>query len=235
MALTDVASTGTVAGPARVTRYYPGSGVPHEALARLSVLHDEAVRNMQMLRFLARSPQACLILMLTGAVTLVWASQGSSNATLKGEFCWVLGVLVGIFAMTQNHIRFYARTSGRVKLRQAASGLRLLLLYTGAAWGMGAFLVMPLLPAPALALAFAGLPSLALSLSLKDAKGAAAFGAPAMLAPAIAAISGAWPSGLWVAALLLVAGLSLCGLPMLQSIILIHRARQDELPELASR
>jgi hypothetical protein len=56
-----------------------------------------------------------------------------------------------------------------------------------------------------------------------------------MLASAIAAISGAWPSDLWVAALLLVAGLSLCGLPMLQSIILIHRARQDALPGLASR
>jgi hypothetical protein len=234
MALTDVYSTGAVAGPVRFTRSFPGSGVPYEALARLSVLRGEAVRTMQLLRFLARSPQACLILMLTGTVTLVWASQGSSNATLKSDFCWVLGVLIGIVAMIQNHIRFYARTSCRVKLRQAASGLRLLLFYTGAAWGMGAFLVMPLLPAPALALGFAVLPSLALSLLLKDTKGAAAFGAPAMLASAIAAISGAWPSGLWVAAILLVAGLSICCLPMLQSIIHIHRTQQDALPDLAS-
>jgi hypothetical protein len=233
MALTDVHSTGAVAGPARFTRSFPGSGVPYEALARLSVLRGEAAHNMQLLQFLARSPQACLILMLTGAVTLAWASQGLSNATLKSEFCWVLGVLIGIVAMTRNHIRFYACTSRRAPLRQAASGLRLLLFYTGAAWGMGAFLVMPLLPAPALALGFAVLPSLALSLLFKDAKGAAAFGAPAMLASAIAAILGAWPSGLWVASLLLVAGFSISCLPMLQSIM--RRAQQDVLPNLASR
>src|SRR5260370_27263664 len=106
-----VVTASPVAGPARFTRPFPGGGAPYEALARLSVLHGEAVRNMQLLRFLARSPQACLILMLTGAVTLIWASQGLSNATLKSEFCWVLGVLIGIVAMTQNHIRFYARTS----------------------------------------------------------------------------------------------------------------------------
>ena len=235
MALTDVDSIGSVAGRARLTRSFPDRSTPYEALARLAVLRREAVRNMQLLRFLARSPQACLILMLTGATTLVWASQGLSNATLKSEFCWVLGVLIGIVAMTQNHIRFSARTSRRVPLRQAAFGLRLLLLYTGAAWGAGAFLVMPLLPPPALALGFAVLPSLALSLLLKDMKGAAAFGAPAMLASAIAAISGAWPLGPWVAALLLVAVFSICCLPMLQSVIHIHRAQQDGLPNLAPR
>jgi hypothetical protein len=145
----------------------------------------------------------------------------------------VLGVLIGIVAMTQNHIRFYARTPRGMPLRQAVRDLRLRLLYTGAAWGAGAFLVMPLLPAPALALGFAVLPSLALSLLLKDAKGAAAFGAPAILASAIAAISGAWPLNLWVAAILLIAGLSLCCRPMLQSIIPV--AQRDALPYPASR
>jgi hypothetical protein len=233
MALTDVHSAGTIAGPARVIKPSCSSDAPYEALVRLSVLRGEAVRDMQMLQFLARSPQACLVLMLTGAVTLVWASQTLSNATLESEFCWALGVLIGIVAMTRNHIRFYARTCRRVPLRQAALGLRLLLLYTGAAWGAGAFLVMPLYPAPALALGFVVLPSLALSLLLKDTKGVAAFGAPAMLASAIAAISGAWPSGLWVPALLLVAVFSVCCLPMLQSIKHIHRTRQDGLPNLA--
>jgi len=219
MALTDVYSTGAVAGPAHFTRSSPGIGIPYEAIARLPVLRGEAARDMQLLQFLARSPQACLVLMLAGAVTLVWAGQGLSNATLKSEFCWVLGVLTGIAAMTWNHIRYYARIPKDMPLRQAARDLRLRLLYTGAAWGMGAFLVMPLLPAPALALGFAVLPSLALSLLLKDAKGTAAFGAPAMLASAIAAISGAWPLGLCVAAILLAAGLSLYCRPMLQSII----------------
>jgi hypothetical protein len=187
---------------------------------------------MQLLQFLARSPQACLVLMAAGAVTLVWAGQGLSDATLKSEFYWVLGVLTGIVALTQNHIRFYAAAAKDTPLRQAARDLRLRLLYTGTAWGAGVFLVMPLHPAPTLVLGFALLPSLALSLLLKDAKGAAAFGVPVILGAAVAAISGAWPSTPWVAAILLAAGLSLCRRPMLQSII---RVQRDALPFPAPR
>jgi hypothetical protein len=167
---------------------------------------------VRLLQFLARAPQACLVLMLAGAVTLVWA--GSGSATLKSEFCWALGVLIGIVAITRNTIRGDAASPGRVPLRQSASALRRVLLYTGSAWGLGAFLVMPNGPAPLLG--FCVLPALALALLLKDAKAIAAFGAPVTLACAGAALWRAWPSVPGVAVLLLVAGVLTCCLAMLQ-------------------
>ena len=51
-------------------------------------------------------------------------------------------------------------------LDKAASALRRLLFYTGMAWGSGAFLVMPGPPSPLLAVGFAAVPGLALSLLL---------------------------------------------------------------------
>jgi hypothetical protein len=224
LALTDLQPAGTVFAPARFAR--TGSGaVPYDAIARLSALRGEAGRTMRSLQLLARSPQACLILMLAGAVALAWTSQTAGGVTLTSEFCWALSVLIGIVAMTANYIRGYAMRPRSVKLQQAASDLRLLLLYTGAAWGAGAFLVMPDQPPPTLVLAFATGPSLALGLLLKDAKGTAAFGAPVTLACAGAALLGA-PA---LAAALLVAGLLTCCLPMLQGAMVAH-----PLPDLSS-
>ena len=230
MALTDQPST--VPASARFARSFPLSqpGAPYDALALLSGLRGEAGQDLRLLRFLARSPRACLILMLAGAVALVWASDGPSNATLKSEFGWTLAVLIGIAAMTLNYIRGFARGLRRTPLHQAAHDLRLLLLYTGAAWGMGAFAVMPEMPAPALVACFAAGPSLALTLLLKDAQGAAAFTVPATLICAGAAISGAWPSGARVAGFLLIAGVLICCLPLLQNMIYWRR---NALPQAA--
>jgi len=224
LALTDLQSAGTLFNPAHSARSGGDRTIPYAALARLSALRGEAGHTLRLLQFVSRSPQACLILMLAGAATLAWTSQLAGGATLESEFCWALSVLIGIVAMTRNYIRSYAMRPRRVPLQQAASDLRMLLLYTGAAWGAGAFLVMP--DQPALVLAFATVPSLALSLVLKDAKGAAAFGAPVSLACAGAALWGA-PA---LAAALLVAGFLTCCLPMLQSAMVTH-----PLPDLPSR
>jgi hypothetical protein len=173
--------------------------------------------------FLARAPQACLILMAAGTCLLVWQHLRSNNAPLEREFVWALSVLTGILAITGLHIRSYAQGGARIPLHKAATGLRRLLFYTGAAWGSGALLVMP--AEPVLAVGFAAIPSLALSLLLGDQKGATAFTAPVILATASAACLG--PSGLWVASAILAAGLLIFCLPMLQREI---SARRDFLP-----
>lgn len=223
MALID--PTAPVFDPARFARddHDAGDAIPSAALARLSALRGEASHNMHLLQFLARSPQACLCLMLAGAAALIWASQGES--TLQNEFFWVLSVLIGVVAVTGNYIRSYARSARRVPLHKAATDLRLLLLYTGVAWGAGAFLVMPDLPAPALVIAFAAAPSLALTLLLQDHKGATAFTAPVTLATASAAMLESFD--LWLAAAILAAGILIFCLPMLQREI---AARRDSLP-----
>lgn len=179
--------------------------IPYEALARLPHLQDEAGRNLATAAFLARSPQASVLLMGLGTAALLMG-----GGTLKADFAWAALVLIGIVAMTRNYIRGFARSLRRVPLAEAASDLRALLLYTGAAWGIGAFLVMPDLPAPALAFCFATLPSLglALTLTLKDASATLAFVAPVTVAGASAALLGAWPLDIWVAAAIITAGVT---------------------------
>ena len=220
MALTDLNSS----DPAFDPRTFRDSGaVPYDALTRLPALHGEAHRNMQLSQFLARSPQACIVLMLAGIAALVWGGGGS----LKADFAWALLVLIGIVAMTRNYIRGFARSLRRVPLQEAASDLRVLLLYTGAAWGAGAFLVMPGLPAPALAFAYAAGPSLACALILGDEIGVIAFAAPAAMATATAAMLGAWPFDVWVAGSILVAGMAIACLSMLHCAM---RRRRNLLP-----
>lgn len=175
--------------------------IPYEALARLPHLQNEAGRNLATAALLARSPQASVVLMLLGGAVLA-----AGGGTLKADFAWAALVLIGIVAMTRNYIRGFARSLRRVPLAEAASDLRALLLYTGAAWGIGAFLVMPDLPAPALAFGFAALPGLGLALVLKDPAAILAFTAPVTIAGAGAALLGAWPLDIWVAAAIAVAG-----------------------------
>jgi hypothetical protein len=171
----------------------PGATVPRQALDQLPRLHGEASRNLGLTQFLSRSPQACVTLMLAGTAMLMLG-----GGTLKAEFAWAVLVLIGIVAMTRNFIRGFARSLRRVPLEEAASDLRVLLLYTGAAWGSGAFLVMPSLPAPLLAFAFAVGPALMLAFILKDRHGVMAFTVPAAFITASAALLGAWPLDIWV-------------------------------------
>lgn len=210
MALTEANSPSPSFDPARLAKTFHDSGLPQNGLRRLSLLHQEGARNVGLLRFLARSPSASIVLMSAGALTLLWAGA-SGGGTLKADFGWAALVLLGIVAMTRNFIRGYARSLRRLPLEEAVADLRMLLFYTGMAWGAGAFLVMPALPAPALVFFFALAPSLGLTLALPDAKGVLAFVLPASQITAGAALFSAWPLAGWVAS----AVAMVCGVPVL--------------------
>lgn len=215
MALTELNSPAAAFDPARLPKSFHDTGAPLEALERLPRLHQEAGRNLELSYFLGRSPVACVALMLTGASTLLWAGA-NGGGTLKADFGWAALLLLGIIAMTRNFIRGYARSLRRVPLEEAAADLRMLLLYTGTVWGGGALLVMPDLPAPALVFCFAIVPSLALTLALRDDRGRLAFVAPASLIPAGATLLSAWPRANWVAGAIVTAGLILILVPILR-------------------
>lgn len=185
--------------------------VPHAALARLPDLYREQAGDLALQRLLARSPIACTTLMLAAAVMLPLSGAG-----LKAGFGWSVLVLIGVTAMVRNFIRGAARSLRRVPLQEAAHDLRVLLLYSGAAWASGAYLLMPDLPAPALAFTFAVAPALALGLILKDRVANIAFTAPATLGVAGAAILGAWPLDIWVAIAVCAAAFGIILLPALQ-------------------
>jgi hypothetical protein len=220
MALTECDPARTGLGPARLS-VDENSAV----LGRLAELHGEAGRNLALARFLARSPGACVILMLAGISALIWAGS-AGGGSLRADFGWAALVLFGVAAMTRNYIRGFARSLRRTPLQESASDLTMLLLYTGSAWGMGAFLVMPDLPAPALAFLFAAAPSAGVALALKYPKGTLAFTAPASLIPAAAAVMGAWPLDFVVATAILAAGASIAGLSFLSAPSRIFAARR---------
>ena len=180
MALTD--SSPVVAHPAVEAREqtdisasvtWPGTNSLAQSLARLPRLHDEARLDLQAFALLERSPRAALILMVSGAIVLTggWTS-------LRAAFAWSLLVLAGVIGIVRNFIRGFA-ASRRIPAPQAGAALRTLLVFCGIAWGSGAFLVLPRAPSIALAAAFALLPGLAMSLALKDRKGAICFAVPA--------------------------------------------------------
>jgi hypothetical protein len=193
--------------------------VPRAALALLPALHRQAGRDLDLWRFLAASPQFCVALMLEGAVAVT-----AGTGALDAGFVWTAAILVGIAAVTGNHIRGVASSPRQIALADAARELRLLLLYLGIAWGFGAFLILP--HKPVLIFLFVVIPSLSTAMILKDDKGTIAFGAPTALLAAIALLfsRGAGNAQTWAAAILL-AALGIAAFSMLQCAGLRRRAQ----------
>jgi hypothetical protein len=178
--------------------------VPLEALERLAQIHGENSRAARQALFLQGAVHAGSILILSGVAALAFAA----GTSLAAGFAWSVLVLAGVAALLWSHIRDVASGIGPAPLAQAVKQLRGILFYAGFAWGMGAFLVLAPDTSPVAMLLFAGLPSLLLSLVLKDRDGTLAFLAPLTVLCAIAPVLTNWPltapdSGLEVALLLM--------------------------------
>lgn len=223
MALTDPNPTGFAFDPARLPKRVPDSGFPAQALARLAELHDEAHQALQQSQVLDRSPQASLALMLLGGLILSEASL-EGGALLSEAFAWSLWVLTGILAMTVIYIRGFARHPALQPLEMAVGELRKFLLYTGLAWGLGTFLIMPDQPSLGLVLSFGVLPGWAMTVILKNESAAFAFNAPAALLAATACALKPWPHGLLAAAMIVLAWLS--------AAFMLHCANNQRVPAL---
>lgn len=199
MALTDRNSDGSAFEPARLAKAHPESAFPAQALSRLAELHDEAQKTLELSQLLDRSPQGSLALMLLGGTLLLEATlQG--GAALAPAFVWSLWILTGIAAMTVIYIRNFARHPAHQPLETAVRDLRKFLLFTGIAWGLGAFLVMPDRPSLGLILAFGVLPGWVVGLTLRN--GPWIFSAPAALLTATACLLRPWPHGALTAAVI---------------------------------
>ena len=128
MALTDPTLSAAAPHAVRPERAPAAArAIPHAALARLPLLRDQAIQDLGLLQFLARAPQACLILLAAGAGVLVWTRLSANSAPLEREFIWASSVLIGIAAMTGLHIRSYARGGAQMPLPGAVAQLRRLL------------------------------------------------------------------------------------------------------------
>jgi hypothetical protein len=202
MALTDSEKYHNVQRPLPVPLAEPDSAgtIPHDALARLPLLHAEAAQNALLGRFVARSVTAAGLLMLAGGAILL-----AGGGTLSSDFAWSLLVLAGIAAMAVNYIRGPARSLRRTSLQASADDLRAILFYTGFSWGAGAFLALPADPPAALVFAFALGPVLLMLVLLQDESGIAAFAAPVAGLTGAAGFSQHWSDGPLVSPVVLAA------------------------------
>lgn len=145
--------------------------LPHAALQRLPQLHEESRLAMRRAGLLSRAVPAAGSLLAMGSIVALFG-----GGELGPVFFWSLLVLGGIVAILVSHLRTAAVFKD---MAGSAADLRAILLYLGAAWGLGAFLALA--PMPALLVAFAAIPVLALALLLRDGPAILAFAAPATL------------------------------------------------------
>ena len=126
----------------RQTELEPVSLVPEEPaehpLAKLQAVHDEATETSALANLLGRTLYAALLLpvLVLGAIAL-------SDPPLTRGMSFSALVLMGAGAL----FFAYAKTSrapfDRAALRAFSADLEAILLYTGFAWGAGAFLILP--------------------------------------------------------------------------------------------
>ena len=145
--------------------------LPHAALTRLPQLHEESRLALRRASLLSRAVPAAgtLLAMGTGAALF-------GGGDLSSAFAWSVLVLGGISAILVSHLRTVAVFKD---MAGSAADLRAILLYLGATWGLGAFLVLA--PEPLVIAVFAAVPTLALALLLRDRPAILAFGAPVTL------------------------------------------------------
>jgi len=152
----------------------PASGA---ALSRLPALHDESRLALRRAGLMARAVPAAGALLVLGTMVAMFGGGG-----LAPTFLWCLLVCGGVGAVLVSHLK---AASVFKDLAGSTADMRAILLYLGAAWGLGAFLALA--PHPALLVAFAVVPMLAVGLLLGDLPAILAFGAP-VLAASLAAL-----------------------------------------------
>jgi hypothetical protein len=172
------------------------------ALSRLPALHDESRLALRRAGLMARAVPAAGALLLLGTVVAMFGGGG-----LAPTFLWCLLVCGGVAAVLVSHLK---AASVFKDLAGSTADMRAILLYLGAAWGLGAFLALA--PQAGLLIAFAIVPMLAVGLLLGDLRAILAFGAPVLAASLAAlvlrcasmtgagillALSGALALGIW--------------------------------------
>jgi hypothetical protein len=194
------------------------AGPSFAALDQLVRLHQETLQSSRLARFLAASVHAAFLFMAMAVLTLVLAD----SATIGRDFSWALLILVGVLALLRCYIRTNAALHTQAPPARAARELRAVFLYLGVAWGLGAFLVLPVSVGSLPALLYAAGPMLGVALLLNDMAGLALFLAPAGVMVIGAALIRSWPHGTLDASLILILQWGLFGGAL-------HRNREPHL------
>ena len=198
---------------------------PADAVAKLAVLHAEAEETARLANLLGRALHAAIALPL--AATLVIAL--SSGTSVAPRAAWAVLVAVASLAIARAYANAIGRPFERAALHSFAQDLTAVLVYSGCAWGAGAFLVLPGSAPVGSALMFAAGPALGIGLLLRERRAVLFFLAPVAALTSFACVLRQFSEGTMNAALVLIASAIVAA-----ALILFHRREASISPDAAT-
>ncbi|MDE1937550.1 MAG: hypothetical protein KGI68_00895 [Alphaproteobacteria bacterium] len=184
---------------------------PSVAITKLAHLRAEAEETARLANLLGRSLYVAIVLPVLGVLT-VGLAEGMN---LSSQLVWGGFVALSSIAMLRSYTHTIGQPFEREALKSFAKDLSAILLYTGFAWGAGAFLALPAATGMTGAILFAIAPAIVIALLLREREAVFLFLAPvAMLAP-FASVLRPFADGTLDAGLILVACAAVAGLTVL--------------------
>ncbi|HEV2651191.1 MAG TPA: hypothetical protein VGU69_08035 [Rhizomicrobium sp.] len=168
-----------VQGPITKVAEHPMPAV----IAKLMALHAEAEDTARLVTLLQRTLY-CAIALAVMAASAIAAFHHFRSAT----FSWVVLMLVAIGAVGRCYAMAYHAPFERSVLQSFEKDLGKVLLMSGTAWGMGAFLVVPAHAVASVVALFAIVPCLAQALLLRTRLPVLLFVAPVALLGSLACL-----------------------------------------------
>ena len=170
-------------------------------IAKLALLHAEAEETARLANLLGRSFYTAIALPLLGLLTVDLA--GSTG--LARPLVWCAFVAAAAIAMLHTYFRTIGQPFERMALKSFAKDMSAILLYTGFAWGAGAFLMLPAGTNMAAAVLFAAAPGIAIAALLREREAVFLFLAPVAVLASFAGVLRPFAGGALAAGLILIA------------------------------
>ena len=177
--------------------------VAHEIsnpVARLAALHEEAQDTARLANVLGRSLYVSIAFAVMAAAVFAFGGNG----LLEGAV-WAVFVGVAVVAIALAYQRTIRKPFERAALKSFSQDLNAILLFSGFAWGAGAFLAIPATASLATVLAFSAGAGIAAALLLREQDRVFLFLAPVAALTSFACVLRPLSGGALDAALVLVA------------------------------
>ncbi|MGA7711896.1 MAG: hypothetical protein WCA81_08350 [Rhizomicrobium sp.] len=175
------------------------------AIVKLALLHAEAEETARLANLLGRSPHAAIALPVLALLTLGFAD----GISLARASVWFAFVALGSLAIMRCYAHAIGQPFQRPALKAFAKEMSPILLYTGFAWGAGAFLALPAGTNMFAAILFVAGPVIAIVALLRERDAAYLFLAPCALLACFASVLTPFAGGALTAGLILVASSAL--------------------------
>ena len=175
-------------------------------VARLAVLHDEAQDTARLANLLGRSIHAAAAFAVLATITLAFGGTG----LLEG-ITWAVFVSVAVVAIALAYRRTIRQPFERAALKSFSRDLNAILVFTGFAWGAGAFLVLPATAGMGAIVAFSAGAGAVIALLLREQECAFLFLAPTAALASFACVLRPMTGGALDASLVLIASSVVAG------------------------